>query len=304
MNLGNLLEIKAKEHPQRAAILFEGKVISFEELNKNVNRLANGLKSLGIEKGDRVAIMLPNIPEFVYIFMACQKLGSIAVPFNTMYKGGEIFYILKDCGAKAVITLSSAVPLINEIKPGLPNLEHIITTGEQNLTFADPDSTFFLQGVLSKRVFHDLDDAYQRVGEIFVQGFIELGLKGVWYKHRGSLRVRGKKLAGFSFFEVEDIYILNMVCFLTAFDPADFFSAIFVPPEVKDKVLEPLTSIQEELGRRPDDQEVRGALLNALKKGFGITFKKGGLTGHEELAYEKYKAAATLPSAIGSGNRL
>ena len=300
MNLGKLLEIKAKEHPKGAAILFEGKVISFEELNKNVNRLANGLRSLGIEKGDRVAIMLPNIPEFVYTFLACQKLGSIAVPFNTMYKGGEIFYILKDCDAKAIITLSSAVPLINEIKPDLPNLEYIIITGERNLTFADPDSTFFLQGVLSKRIFKDLNDAYQRVGEVFVQGFIELGLKEVWYKHRGSLRVGGRKLAGFSFFEVEDIYILYMVCFLTPFDPIDFFSVIWVPPEVKNRVLEPLTSIQEELGRRPDDQEVRDALLDALKKGFGITFKEGGLTRDEKLGYEKYKAVAlTLPLEIG-----
>ena len=83
--------------------------------------------------------MLPNIPEFVYTFLACQKLGSVAVPFNTMYKGGEIFFILKDCGAKAIISLSSAVPLINEIKADLPNLEHIITIRERNLTFADPD---------------------------------------------------------------------------------------------------------------------------------------------------------------------
>jgi long-chain acyl-CoA synthetase len=304
MNLGKLLEIKAKEHPQGAAILFEEKVISFEELNKNVNRLANGLKSLGIEKGDRVAIMLPNIPEFVYTFLACQKIGSIAVPFNTMYKGGEIFYILKDCGAKALITLSSAVPLVNEVKPDLPSLEHIVTTGERNLTFADPDSTLFLQGVLSKRVFHDLEDAYRRSGEVFVKALMKLGLKGVWYKHRGSLRLGGRKLAGFSFFEVEDIYILNMVCLLTAFDPADFFSAIFLPPEVKDKVLEPLTSIQEELGRRPDDQEVREALLNALKKGFSITFKEGGLTEEEALACEKYRATATLPLGTGSGNHL
>lgn len=292
MNLGNLLEIKAKEHPNGAAIIYEGKVISFEELNKNVNKLANGLKSLGIERGDRVAIMLPNIPEFVYTFLACQKLGSVAVPFNTMYKGGEIFYILKDCCAKAIITLNSTVPLINEIKPDLPTLEYIITTGERNLTFADPDSTFFLQGVLSKRIFKDLNDAYQRVGDVFVEGFIELGLKEVWYKHRGSLRVGGSKLAGFSFFEVEDIYILYMVCFLTPFDPTDFFSVIWVPPEVKNKVLEPLTSIQEELGRRPDDQEVRDALLSALKKGFGITFKEGGLTRDEKLGYEKYKAVA------------
>ncbi len=292
MNLGQLLEEKAKKYPKRNAIVYEGKAIRFEELNKTVNRLANGLKSLGIEKGDRVAIMLPNIPEFVYTFLACQKLGSVAVPFNTMYKGGEIFYILKDCGAKAILTLKNIVPLINEIKPDLPNLKYIITTGERDLTFADPESTFFLQGVLSKNIFKDLNDAYQRVGDVLTQGFKELGLKEVWYKHRGSLRVNGKKLAGFSFLEMEDIYILHMVCFLTPFDPSDFFSVIWVPAEVKDKVMEPLTSIQEVLGRYPSDQEVRDALIGVLGKGFGITFKESGLSRDEKLGYEKYKAIA------------
>lgn len=292
MNLGTLLEEQAREHPQKGALLYEGKAISFEELNKNVNRLANGLKGLGIENGDRVAIMLPNIPEFVYSFFACQKLGVAAVPFNTMYKGGEIRYILRDCGAKAIITLDSAVPLINEIKPELPHLQYIITTGERALTFADPESTIFLQGVLSKIIFKDLDDAYRKIGNSLVQGFEELGLKTIWYKHRGGLRTGGGKLAGFYFSEIEDLYILNIVCFLAPFDPSDFFSAIWVPPEVKDKVLEPLTSMQEELGKRPTDREVKEAILGALEKQLGITLAEGALTRDEKLGYEKYKAMA------------
>jgi len=197
--------------------------------------MANGLKGLGIERGDKVAIMLPNIPEFVYTFLACQKLGAVAVPFNTMYKGGEISYILEDCRAKAIITLNSAVSLINEIKPDLPYLQHIIITGERNLTFADPDATLFLQGVFSKEIFKNLDDAFQRIGKILTQALKELGLKDVWYKHRGSLRIRENKIAGFSFFDIEDIYILYVVCFLTPFDPTDFFSVIRVSPEMKIK---------------------------------------------------------------------
>ncbi len=292
MNLGRLLEERAKKHPKRAALLYEGKAISFEELNKNVNRLANGLKDLGISRGDRVAIMLPNTPEFVYSFFACQRLGAVAVPFNTMYKGGEILYILKDCGAKAVITLNSAVPLINEIRPELPHLQYIITTGERNITFADPDSTLFLQGVLSKAVFRDLDEAYSRIGDAMVQGLRKLGLKEVWYKHRGSLRIRGRKIAGFYFSEIEDLYILNVICFLTPFDPTDFFSIIWVPPEVKDKVIEPLTSVQEELGKRPTDEEIKRAILSALEEKLGTKLKEGALTRDEKLGYEKHKALA------------
>jgi long-chain acyl-CoA synthetase len=292
MNLGQLLEEKTKQHPKRAALVHEGKSITFDELNKNVNRLANGLKGLGIKRGDRVAIMLPNTPEFVYSFFACQKLGAIAVPFNTMYKGGEILHILNDCGAKAIITLNSTVPLINEIKPELPQLQHIITTGERSLTFADPASTFFLQGVLSKDVFKDLDDAYQRIGDILVQGLQEMGLQEVWYKHRGSLRVGGRKLAGFYFSEIENLYILNMICFLAPFDPWDFFHVIWVPPEVKDKVIEPLTSIQEELGKRPADDEIQKTVVDALERGLGVSLQEGSLARDEIFGYEKHKSTA------------
>ncbi|OGP55910.1 MAG: acyl-CoA synthetase [Deltaproteobacteria bacterium RBG_13_52_11] len=292
MNLGRLLEERTREHPKGAALIHEGKSITFEELNKNVNRLANGLKGLGIEQGDRVAIMLPNTPEFAYSFFACQKLGAVAVPFNTMYKGGEILHILHDCEAKAIITLNSTVPLINEIKPELPLLQHIITTGERSLTFADPESTFFLQGVLSKEVFKDLDDAYQRIGDALVQGFSEMGLNEVWYKHRGSLRVGGRKLAGFSFSEIESLYILNMICFLAPFDPSDFFHVIWVPPEVKDKAIEPLTSIQEVLGRRPSDEEMQRMIVHTLEKGLEVKLKEGALKRDEIFGYEKYKSMA------------
>jgi long-chain acyl-CoA synthetase len=292
MNLGQLLEEKTKKHPKRAALIHEGKSVTFDEFNKNVNRLANGLKGLGIKQGDRLAIMLPNIPEFVYAFFACQKMGAIAVPFNTMYKGGEILHILNDCGAKAIVTLNSMVPLINEIKPELPQLQHIITTGERTLTFADPESTFFLQGVLSKDVFKDLDDAYQKIGDVLVQGFHTMGLQEIWYKHRGSLRVGGRKLAGFYFSKIENLYLLNIICFLTPFDPSDFFHVIWVPPEVKDKVIEPLTSIQEERGRKPTYEEMRKVIVNALESGLGVSLQEGPLTRDELLSYEKHKSTA------------
>jgi long-chain acyl-CoA synthetase len=236
--------------------------------------------------------MLPNTPEFVYAFFACQKLGAVAVPFNTMYKGGEILHILNDCGAKAIITLNSTVPLINEIKPELPQLQHIITTGERNLTFADPESTFFLQGVLSKDVFKDLDDAYQKIGDVLVQGLQKMGVKEVWYKHRGSLRVGGRKLAGFYFSEIESLYVLNVLCFLAPFDPWDFFHVIWVPPEVKDKVIEPLTSIQEEVGKRPTDEEIQKTIVDALEKELGVTLQEGALARDEIFGYEKHKATA------------
>lgn len=290
MNLSSLLEHWANETPKNTAFISEGKKTSFLELDRNVNRLANGLKGLGIGPGDRVAIMLPNTPEFVYAFFACQKLGAIAVPFNTMYKAGEIIHIIKDAQAKALITLTNFVSLINEIRPEIPSLKHIITTGERTTTFADPASTVFVQAVISKKNFECLDKLYQDIGETLLEVFKDLGLKATWYKHRGSIRIGGKKLAGFLISEIEGVYIINIVCFLCRFRPDDFFSVIWVPPEIKDKILEPLTSAEEESGRIPTDIEFKQAVIKAFEKRFGIVLKESGLSREEKFSYEKQRA--------------
>ncbi len=292
MNLSQMVEHWAKERAKNTALVYEGREISFRDLDKSINRVANGLKNLGIKKDDTVAVMLPNIPEFVYTFYACQKLGAVAVPFNTMYKGREISHILKDSGARAIVCLTNFVPLINEIKSELPELEHIITTGERTLTLADPDSTIFIQFVLLKNTFENLDDAYRKVGETITEGIRNLGIKGVWYRHRGSLRIGGKKLAGFYVSEVEEIYIINMLCFTSKFEPTDFFNVIWVPPEVKDKILEPLTSIEEELGRKPTDEELRNAITASIEKSFNVQLKQGEMTREEKFGYVKQRSLA------------
>ena len=292
MTLREIVEHWARERAKDTALVYEGRKTSFRELDKSVNRVANGLKSLGIKKDDTIAIMLPNIPEFVYTFYACQKLGAVAVPFNTMYKGREISHILKDSGAKAIVCLTNFVPLINEIKSDLPKLEHIITTGERTLTLADPDSTIFIQFVLLKSIFTDLDDAYRKVGETVTCAIQNLGIKGVWYRHRGSLRIGGKKLAGFFVSEAEDIYIINMLCFTSTFQPTDFFNVIWVPPEVKDKILEPLTSIEEELGRKPAHDELKKVITASIEKTFNVQLKPGEMTREEKFGYEKQRSLA------------
>lgn len=116
--------------PDAPAMVLEKDVISFKELNLKANRVANGLRDLGVKKADRVAIMLPNIPEFVYAFVGILKLGAVAVPFNTLYKGREVLNILKDSGAKVLFTLAHFAPMINEIRPELPDLEQVILTSE------------------------------------------------------------------------------------------------------------------------------------------------------------------------------
>ena len=84
--LYSLLTDSASKSSQRVALNFQGKGITYKELNELTNRFANGLSSLGISKGSKVAIILPNIPQFVFCFYGALKAGATAVPCNPLYR--------------------------------------------------------------------------------------------------------------------------------------------------------------------------------------------------------------------------
>ncbi|NVL89499.1 MAG: AMP-binding protein [Desulfobacterales bacterium] len=286
------IERSAGSYPGSTALYFEGEAITYKELNLRANRVANGLKGLGVEKGDRVAIMLPNIPEFVYALLGTLKLGAVAVPFNTLYKGGEILHILKDSGAKVLFALINFAPMINELRPELPALEQVILTGERNLLFAHPESTAFMQIVLPGDFIKDLDEAYQKTGNILLKVMEALGVKEAWYKHCGSIRVRGEKIATFVISEVEGIGLINAVIFLGPLDTRDFLRVVWVPPEIRDKVLEPLTSVQQETGTIPSWDQVKETAVAAIEEGFQVEVKGGSMVRDELFGYEKLRSLA------------
>lgn len=278
--------------PEAVALHFEGEAITYEQLNLRANQVANGLQGLGVEKGDRVAIMLPNTPEFVYALVGTLKLGAVAVPFNTLYKGGEILHILKDSGAKCLIALTNFAPMINEIMPELPALEQVILTGERNLLFAHPESTAFIQLVLPGDLIQNVDEAYDKMGHTLLKIMVGLGVKDAWYKHRGSIRVRGKKIASFLISEVEGMALINAVLFLGPLDTRDFLRVVWVPPEIRDKVVEPLSSVQQETGKRPLWDQVKETVQAAIQQGFQVEIKEGSMLRDELFGYEKLRSLA------------
>ncbi len=125
--LHRLLEDTARTLPQQTATVFFGARLSYAQLNAQANRLATALRNLGLEKGDRVAILLPNCPQFVIAYYAILKAGGVVVPTNPLYKPREIEYQLKDAGAQIVITLNMFVPGIQEVQESI-GLKHIIVT--------------------------------------------------------------------------------------------------------------------------------------------------------------------------------
>lgn len=84
MHIGNLLTHHAHYRPDHLALVFEGRRLSFRELNANVNRLANALLARGIGKGEAIATLLPNSVELVEIYWAVAKIGAVVVPLSPL----------------------------------------------------------------------------------------------------------------------------------------------------------------------------------------------------------------------------
>lgn len=117
----------AKEFPNKPAIHFMGKEMSYETLHEHACKLASYLQKLGLEKGDRVAIMLPNCPQAVISYYGILLAGGVVVPTNPLYTEREIEYQMKDSGAKAIVTLDILFPRVSKVF-SQTKLEHIIVT--------------------------------------------------------------------------------------------------------------------------------------------------------------------------------
>ncbi|TAK36420.1 MAG: AMP-dependent synthetase [Chloroflexota bacterium] len=132
MNLADSLERDAQQFPDKLAVIFKDQRCTYRDYDEQVNRIGNALRSLGVERGDRVAIMLGNRPEWLFSFYGIMKLGAIAVPINVMLKGEEVRYILGNSQAKAVVVGASLLPVVEASRGELPDLRHVVVVdGEQ-----------------------------------------------------------------------------------------------------------------------------------------------------------------------------
>ncbi|MCM3215131.1 long-chain-fatty-acid--CoA ligase [Niallia taxi] len=125
--LPQLLRNAAKEYPKHKAIHFMGKELTFKQTFEKASNLAAYLQEIGITKGDRVAVMLPNIPQTVISFYAIMLAGAIVVPVNPLYKEREIEFILNDSGAKAIITLDILYNRVKSVQE-MTSVEQILVT--------------------------------------------------------------------------------------------------------------------------------------------------------------------------------
>ena len=138
---------------EKAAILCRDRAITYRDLYQNVNRFGSLLRRLDTRMEERVAILMPDSPEWVFAFFGAMKIGAVAVPLNTLLKAADYRYMLNDSRARVLVVHGSILDRVLEVRSELKYLEHVIVAGDDGLPAdeADPDAGLLdLQALLDE----------------------------------------------------------------------------------------------------------------------------------------------------------
>ena len=127
MSLGKMLAESAKKYAENVALIHGDRRMTYRELEGAACAVGSHLRSLGLGKGDKVALMLPNCPEFVIAYFAVQKIGGVVVTLNTQSTAYELSHLLGNSDSKGLITQGAMAKRWEEIRSEIPLCRHIIT---------------------------------------------------------------------------------------------------------------------------------------------------------------------------------
>jgi len=132
ITLPELLDQTAARSPEADALIYFGARLSYGQLQFQVQRVAAGLQALGVAKGDRVALMMPNCPQFVIAYFGALRAGAIVTATSSMYTAREITHQWNDAGVAVVIADRRLYPVIQTALPNLPTIRHVILVGTRD----------------------------------------------------------------------------------------------------------------------------------------------------------------------------
>jgi long-chain acyl-CoA synthetase len=186
-SLTKFLEEAADRYPDHVALTQGEREISYRELLDLTARAAAALREAGVEKGDRVALMLPNCPEYVIGFFGALRIGATATQVNPLYVGRELEHIFENSGAQTAIVHSMMYARVRDVRPHTP-LKRVICAGEPEGGLQDGDVTFdeFLATATEGAPEADVDP-HEDLASIQYTGGTTGVSKGAMLTHRNLL---------------------------------------------------------------------------------------------------------------------
>jgi fatty-acyl-CoA synthase len=142
LTLADSLELRVRENPRRPFVAFGDRRLSYAQVDAQAAALAAALHELGIEAGDRIALTLPNWPEFVVATFAAAKLGAVVVPLNPRFTNPELQYMLRHSESVVVVTAENwegvdYLARFEQFLGVLPDLQYVVSVGEEDLWYDD-----------------------------------------------------------------------------------------------------------------------------------------------------------------------
>ena len=184
----SLLERSAFVYPDKPAVVYKDKSYTYAQLHDRVNRLAGALKSVGVQKGDRVAFLVPNLPAMLEGHYGPLRLGAILVALNIRLSPREISYILNHSGARVLVFDSEFAPTVRALKeeiPGVANFIQVVDVASKADDIPGPDYESFLASSPPGDHSEALDSELDTITINYTSGTTGMP-KGVEYNARGS----------------------------------------------------------------------------------------------------------------------
>lgn len=195
LNLRDALAGAARKYNAKTAIVYGEARLSYRQLDGDSNRIAHALKSLGVAKGDRVAMLLNNRPEFVTVFFGAAKIGAIVVPLDTKYKPGELESLFNHAQPKVLVAEKASLEQLAPSLGRFPFIKHVICPDG-----AGSIPALSLSHLMSRNPDDTLDDAVdaEDIVQISYTSGPTFRPHGVMHSHRSFIEEAAISAAGFA----------------------------------------------------------------------------------------------------------
>jgi carnitine-CoA ligase len=200
-----VLKAKVKQFGNREFFRWNEQVFGFEEIDRQSDKVASGLQSLGIGKGDKVGIMMGNRPEFLFLWFGLSKLGAIEVPINTAHRGELLTYMVDKADCRLLVVASEFLDRVAPVLTSLPTIEKVIVLdGSEETTPAMDKPVMGYSEMIAN------DGTYVEEEVLWSDPFVIMFTSGTTGPSKGSLMPQNYAL-----------HMGEIICEVTAYDEND-----------------------------------------------------------------------------------
>ena len=177
-----VLKKKVEQYGNREFFRFEDQGFGYQDFDRESDKVAAGLQSLGVGKGDKMAIVMKNRPEFLFLWFGLSKLGAIEVPINTAHRGYLLTYMIDKADCKMIVVELQFLDRIAPVLKDLPKVEKVLILGEPHEILPQLDKPVF-----DYRRVIDNEGKYNEVEVQWSDPFIIMFTSGTTGPSKGSL---------------------------------------------------------------------------------------------------------------------